>query len=109
MTRTWKRLARTHWPPSGGAIKIRNLPATTTTSRSQFTRPSAYRTNPMDLPAISPRPAVGFENLVQGAAAAGEGAERTLHGPHDSAERELMGQEGVDRLLVGGVQDGGMA
>src|SRR5216683_853563 len=108
-TRTWNSLARAKWPASCGAIKIRNIPATPTTYRSQLTWPSAYRTNPIDLPDISPRPAVGFENLVQGAAAAGEGAERTLHGPHDSAERELVGQEGVDRLLVGGVQDGGMA
>src|SRR5258708_16842454 len=108
-TRTLNSLARAKWPASWGAIKIRNIPATPTTYRSQLTWPSAYRTNPIDLPDISPRPAVGFENLGQGAAAAGEGGERTLHGRHDAAERELVGQERVDCLLVGRVQDGGGA
>src|SRR5258708_32540187 len=108
-TRTLNSLARAKWPASWGAIKIRNIPATPTTYRSQLTWPSAYRTNPIDLPDIRPRPAVGFENLGQGAAAAGEGGERTLHGRHDAAERKLVGQERVDRLLVGRVQDGGGA
>src|SRR5260370_18498076 len=105
-TRTLNSLARAKWPASWGAIKIRNIPATPTTYRSQLTWPSAYRTNPIDLPDISPRPAVGFENLGQGAAAAGEGAERMLHGRHDAAERALVGQGRVDWLLAGRGQDG---
>src|SRR5438876_9676340 len=109
MTRTPNSLANAKWPASCGAMSRRNIPPTPTTTRIPSMWPSAYRTNPISLPHIGPGPGVGFEDLLQRPAAAGEGAERTLHRAHDAAEGDLAGQEGVHGLLVGRVQDRRMA
>src|SRR5438128_7545711 len=101
ITRTLKSLARAKWPASWGAIRSRNMPATAMTTRRASMRPSDYRV----FPDISPRPAVGLEDLLERASAAWESAESTLHDPDDAAERDVAAQKSVDRLLVGGVQD----
>src|SRR2546428_8984193 len=80
------------------------MPATAMTTRRASMRPSDYRV----FPDISPRPAVGLEDLLERASAAWESAESTLHDPHDAAERDVPAQKSVHRLFVGGVQDGRM-
>src|SRR5437879_5654019 len=105
ITLTPNSLANAKWPASCGAMRRRNIPPTPTTTRSPSMWPSAYRTNPILLPDIAPGPGVGLEDLLQRAPTAGEGAERPLDRAHDAAERDLAGQEGVHRLLVGRVQD----
>src|SRR2546423_6029466 len=90
-------------------MSSRNIPATPTTYRSQSMRPSAYRTNPNLLPDMVAGPAVRFEDLRQGRSATRERVQRAANGAHDAAEGDSPGQEGVDGLLVGGIQDGRVA
>src|SRR2546427_4982644 len=80
------------------------MPATATTTRRASMWPSDYRV----FPDISPRPAVGLEDLCERSAAPWERAEGALHDPDDAAEQDVPGEEGVYRLLVGGIQDRGM-
>src|SRR6266571_3091307 len=105
ITLTPNSLANAKWPASCGAMSRRNIPPTPTMTRIPSMWPSAYRTNPIQLPDIGPGPRVGLEDLLQRPAAAGECVERPLDRPHDAAELDLAGQEGVHRLLVGRVQD----
>src|SRR6266446_9576875 len=104
ITRTPNSLASAKCPASWGAIKSKNIPATAMTTSRASMWSSDYRV----FPDVSPRPVVGVKDLLERSAAAWECAESALNHPDDAAEGDVSGQEGVHRLLVGGVQDRGM-
>src|SRR5882672_1202640 len=93
ITRTPNSLASAKCPASCGAIRSRNIPAMAMTTSRASMWPSDYRV----FPDVSPRPAVGLEDLLECATAAWKSAQSALHHPHDAAERDVPGEKSVHR------------